>query len=59
MKKTYINPSIEVIEFAAENIIAQSVGVGYGQRDAMEGFSNEYEPSHDSWNAEGWSSKGE
>lgn len=34
MKKTYIIPCIEVVEFSVENIVAVSVGTGGGSEDA-------------------------
>ena len=34
MKKTYIIPCIEVVEFSVENIVAVSVGTGDGSEDA-------------------------
>ncbi len=34
MKKTYIIPYLEVVEFSVENIVAVSVGTGDGEYDA-------------------------
>ena len=34
MKKTYIIPCLEVVEFSVENIVATSVGTGDGSEDA-------------------------
>ena len=34
MKKTYIIPCLEVVEFSVENIVATSVGTGDGLEDA-------------------------
>ncbi|MBQ5880408.1 MAG: hypothetical protein IKU63_04505 [Bacteroidaceae bacterium] len=34
MKKTYIIPCLEVVEFSVENIVAVSVGTGDGSEDA-------------------------
>lgn len=34
MKKTYIIPCLEVVEFSVENIVAVSVGTGDGSVDA-------------------------
>lgn len=39
MKKTYIIPCIEVVEFSVENIVATSVGTGDGEYDAGEALS--------------------
>ena len=34
MKKTYIIPCFEVVEFSVENIVAVSIGTGEGEQDA-------------------------
>ena len=34
MKKTYIIPCLEVVEFSVENIVAVSAGTGDGSEDA-------------------------
>lgn len=34
MKKTYIIPCFEVIEFSVENIVAASIGTGVGDENA-------------------------
>lgn len=34
MKKTYIIPCLEVVEFSVENIVAVSVDTGDGEHDA-------------------------
>ena len=41
MKKTYIIPTIEVIEFAAENLIAASVRTGEGTVNAANAAATE------------------
>ena len=59
MKKTYINPTIEVIEFAAENLIAASVRTGEGTVSAAEALSNKHQPASNSWNSQNWGEDGE
>ena len=39
MKKTYIIPCLEVVEFSVENIVAVSAGTGDGSVDAGEALS--------------------
>lgn len=59
MKKTYIIPAIEVIEFAAENLIAASVRTGEGTVNAANALSNKRQPASDSWNSQNWGEDGE
>ena len=56
MKKTYIIPTIEVIEFAAENMIATSPGAGGGTGDQNpEGaLTNKRQPLGGTWNSTNW-----
>lgn len=54
MKKTYIIPAIEVIEFAAEQLIAASVGTGSGSVDADEALSNKRQPMGGTWSSDNW-----
>lgn len=67
MKKTYIIPAIEVIEFAAEQLIATSSlnpGIGSGSTpdgdvDAGGGLSNKRQPASNSWSSQNWGKDGE
>lgn len=59
MKKTYIIPAIEVIEFAAENLIAASVRTGKGTVNAADALSNKHQPASNSWNSQNWGEDGE
>jgi hypothetical protein len=59
MKKTYIIPTIEVIEFAAENLIAASIGSGTGTMNANEALSNKREPVVNSWSSSNWNTEEE
>ena len=67
MKKTYIIPTIEVIEFATELLIATSPtpGIGTGTTpgggvDAEEeGLSNKRQPMNNSWGSQNWNKDGE
>ena len=54
MKKTYIIPAIEVIEFAAENLIAVSIGKGDGDVNADGALSNKRQPIGGTWNSDNW-----
>lgn len=54
MKKTYIIPAIEVIEIAAEQLIATSVGTGSGSVDADEALSNKRQPMGGTWSSDNW-----
>lgn len=59
MKKTYLIPAIEVIEFAAEKLIAVSVKTGNGKVNAVDALSNKREPASNSWNSQNWGEDGE
>ena len=61
MKKTYIIPTIEVIEFAAEKLIAASasIGAGTGTVSADYALSNKREPASNSWGSENWNTEEE
>ena len=59
MKKTYIIPTIEVIEFAAENLIAASIRTGTGTMNADAALSNKREPVSNSWGAQNWNTEEE
>lgn len=64
MKKTYIIPTIEVIEFAAENMIATSgegtgIGGGHVEGGVEGGLSNKRQPASNSWNSQNWGEDGE
>jgi hypothetical protein len=60
MKKTYIIPTIEVIEFAAENLIAASIGTNTTSTvDAASALSNKREPASNSWGSENWNTEEE
>ena len=59
MKKTYIIPTIEVIEFAAENLIAASILTGTNTVDAASALSNKREPASNSWGSENWNTEEE
>lgn len=59
MKKTYIIPTIEVIEFAAENLIAASIGSGTGTEDAGGALSNKREPAVSTWSSSNWGTEEE
>ena len=59
MKKTYIIPAIEVIEFAAEQLIAASIGKGDGPVDGEDALSNKRQPVSNSWNSQNWGEDGE
>ena len=54
MKKTYIIPAIEVIEFTAENLIAVSIGKGDGDENADGALSNKRQPIGGTWNSDNW-----
>ena len=56
MKKTYIIPTIEVIEFAAENMIATSPGAGggTGSENPGDALSNKRQPIGGTWNSDNW-----
>lgn len=59
MKKTYIIPAIEVIEFAAEKLIAASIGTGTQTVSADDALSNKRQPASNSWNSQNWGKDGE
>ncbi len=59
MKKTYIIPTIEVIEFDAENMIAMSVGTGDDTVGAGGALSNKREPVVNSWSSSNWNTEEE
>ena len=59
MKKTYIIPAIEVIEFDAENMIAVSLGTGDGDENADGALSNKREPVVNSWSSSNWNTEEE
>ncbi len=67
MKKTYINPAIEVIDFATESLIATSnpnIGSGTtptpgGDVDGEEALSNKRQPMNNSWGSQNWGKDGE
>jgi hypothetical protein len=59
MKKTYIIPAIEVIEFAAEKLIAASIGAGTQIVNADEALSNKRQPASNSWSSQNWGEDGE
>lgn len=59
MKKTYIIPTIEVIEFAAEHLMAASIGTGTGSEDAGGALSNKREPVVNSWSSSNWNTEEE
>lgn len=60
MKKTYIIPAIEVIEFAAENLIAASIGTNTTSTvSAEDALSNKRQPASNSWNSQNWGEDGE
>lgn len=61
MKKTYIIPAIEVIEFAAENLIAASIGTSTSAStvSAEDALSNKRQPASNSWNSQNWGEDGE
>jgi hypothetical protein len=59
MKKTYIIPAIEVIEFAAEKLIAMSIGTGTQTVSADEALSNKRQPASNSWSSQNWGEDGE
>ena len=65
MKKTYINPAIEVIDFATELLTATSnpnIGSGTtpgGDVDGSEGLSNKRQPMNNSWGSQNWGKDGE
>ncbi len=54
MKKTYIIPAIEVIEFTAENLIATSIGTGDGNVGGEDALSNKRQPIGGTWNSDNW-----
>ena len=57
MKKTYIVPALEVIEYATEMLIATStpeVGSGSGEWDADGSLSNKRQPIGGTWNSDNW-----
>jgi hypothetical protein len=60
MKKTYIIPTIEVIEFAAENLIAASIGTNTTTTVSADyALSNKREPASNSWGSENWNTEEE
>lgn len=59
MKKTYLIPAIDVIEFAAEKLIAVSIRTGKSAVDAKDALSNKREPASNSWNSQNWGEDGE
>lgn len=59
MKKTYIIPAIEVIEFAAEQLIATSIGTGTTTVNAEDALSNKRQPMNNSWGSQNWNTDGE
>ena len=59
MKKTYIIPAIEVIEFAAEQLIATSIGTGTQTVNAEDALSNKRQPMNNSWDSQNWGEDGE
>lgn len=59
MKKTYIIPAIDVIEFAAEKLIAASIGTGKGTVNAENALSNKRQPANNTWDSQNWSEDAE
>lgn len=59
MKKKYIIPCFEVIEFSVENIIAASLETGDQEVDGGDGFSNKRQPMNNSWGSQNWNKDGE
>ena len=65
MKKTYIIPSLAVIEMEAENMLALSVGTakdGNGTTlkvDAEDALSNKRQPGGSTWGSQNWNTDGE
>lgn len=59
MKKTYIIPAIEVIEFTAENLIATSIETGKGDIDAGDALTNKRQPVNTTWGSQNWDKKEE
>ena len=56
MKKVYLAPTLEIIEFEAENVIANSPGVdtGSGSVSGGGGLSNKRQPIGGTWNSDNW-----
>ena len=53
MKKTYIIPAIEVIEFAAEQLMV-TVSQGSGETDGEGALTNKRQPLGGTWNSDNW-----
>lgn len=41
-KKAYMAPEAEIMEIKALTMVATSIGIGEGEADAWQSFSNEY-----------------
>ena len=53
MKKTYIIPAIEVIEFAAEQLMV-TVSGGSVEADGEDALTNKRQPIGGTWNSDNW-----
>lgn len=55
MKKTYITPSLEIVDFHAESIMMSgSIGVGNDKADPDEALSNKRQPMGGTWSSDNW-----
>lgn len=59
MKKVYLSPTLEILEFEAEMLIAASepkpgIGSGDGSVSGGGGFSNKRQPIGGTWNSDNW-----
>lgn len=56
MKKVYLAPTLEILEFEAENVIANSpsIDTGSGSVSGGDGLTNKRQPIGGTWNSDNW-----
>ena len=55
MKKVYLAPTLEIIEFEAETMmIATSPGIGSGEGEETNPLTNKRQPIGGTWNSDNW-----
>ena len=57
MKKVYLAPTLEILEFEAENVMvatSPSIGSGDDKVSGGDGLTNKRQPIGGTWNSENW-----
>lgn len=54
MKKVYLAPTLEILEFETENVIANSPGVNTGEGEETNPLTNKRQPIGGTWNSDNW-----